>query len=46
VFLNLDAAITDGASLNALTFDRWAARMAQHGMTDAEARGHFAGWGG
>ncbi len=43
-FLNLDAAITDGARLNALTFDRWAARMAEHGMTDAEARGHFAAW--
>jgi tRNA (cmo5U34)-methyltransferase len=44
VFLNLDAAITEGARLNALTFDRWAARMAEHGMTDAEARGHFAAW--
>ena len=44
MFLNLDAAITDGARLNALTFHRWAARMAQHGMTDAEARGHFAAW--
>lgn len=44
VFLNLDAAITDGARLNALTFDRWAARMAEQGMTDAEARGNFAAW--
>ena len=44
VLLNLDAAITEGARLNALTFDRWAARMAEHGMTDAEARGHFAAW--
>jgi tRNA (cmo5U34)-methyltransferase len=44
VFLNLDAAITDGPRLNALTFDRWAARMAEHGMTDSEARGHFAAW--
>ena len=44
VFLNLDAAITEGARLNALTFDRWAAHMAEHGMTDAEARGHFAAW--
>jgi tRNA (cmo5U34)-methyltransferase len=44
VFLNLDAAITEGARLNALTFDRWAARMAAQGMTDAEARGHFAAW--
>lgn len=44
VLLNLDAAITEGARLNALTFDRWAARMAEHGVTDAEARGHFSGW--
>ena len=44
VFLNLDAAITEGARLNALTFDRWAARMAEQGMTDAEARGNFAAW--
>jgi tRNA (cmo5U34)-methyltransferase len=44
VFLNLDAAITEGARLNALTLDRWAARMAEHGMTDAEARCHFAAW--
>jgi tRNA (cmo5U34)-methyltransferase len=44
VFLNLDAAITEGARLNALIFDRWAAHMAEHGMTDAEARGHFAAW--
>ena len=44
VFLNLDAAITEGPRLNALTFDRWAARMAEHGITEAEARGHFAAW--
>ena len=46
VLLNLDAAITEGARLNALTFDRWAVRMAEHGMTEAEARGHFAAWAG
>ena len=45
VFLNLDAAITEAPRLSALTFDRWAARMAEHGITDAEARGHFAAWG-
>jgi tRNA (cmo5U34)-methyltransferase len=44
VFLNLDAAITDGIHLGALTFDRWAARMAEHDITDAEARAHFATW--
>lgn len=46
VFLNLDAAITEGPRLNALTFDRWAARMAEHGITGAEARGRFAAWAG
>ena len=43
-FLNLDAAVTEGARLNALTFDRWKARMAEHGITDTEARGHFTAW--
>src|SRR5262245_52048332 len=31
VFLNLDAAITAGSRLNALMFDRWAARMREQG---------------
>jgi tRNA (cmo5U34)-methyltransferase len=44
VFLNLDAAITEGPRLNALTFDRWAAGMAEHGITDTAARSHFAAW--
>jgi len=44
VFLNIDAAVTEGPRLNALVFDRWAARMAEHGITDADARGHFAAW--
>ncbi len=44
VFLNLDAAITEGPRLHALVFERWAARMAEHGITEAEARGHFAAW--
>jgi tRNA (cmo5U34)-methyltransferase len=44
VFLNLDASVTEGARLNGLVFDRMAVRMADHGITDAEARGHFAGW--
>lgn len=46
VFLNLDAAITEGSRLSLLAFDRWAARMAEHGITDAEARGLFARWAG
>jgi tRNA (cmo5U34)-methyltransferase len=44
VFVNLDAAITEGPRLGAVTFDRWARGMAGHGITDAEARGHFAAW--
>jgi tRNA (cmo5U34)-methyltransferase len=46
VFLNLDAAITEGPRLHALTFQRWAARMAEHGISEAEARGHFTAWAG
>jgi len=42
--LNLDAAVTEGSRLNALVFDRMAARMGDHGIGDAEARGHFAAW--
>jgi tRNA (cmo5U34)-methyltransferase len=44
VFLNLDAAITEGPRLNALTFRRWAAGMAEHGIAESEAREHFAAW--
>jgi tRNA (cmo5U34)-methyltransferase len=44
VLLNLDAAVTEGARLNRLGFDRWAARMGDHGITDAQARAHFAAW--
>lgn len=44
VFLNLDAAITEDPRLRALTFERWAARMAEHGITQAEATEHFTAW--
>lgn len=44
VFVNLDAATAEGPRLNALTFQRWAERMAEHGITEAEARDHFAAW--
>ena len=46
VFVNLDAAMTEGPRLNALAFQRWAAGMAEQGITEAEARGHFAAWAG
>ncbi len=44
VLLNLDAAVTEGARLNGLVFDRMAERMGDHGISDSEARGHFASW--
>lgn len=44
VLLNLDAAVSEGERLNQLGFDRWAARMADHGISDAQARAHFAAW--
>ncbi|HET6866819.1 MAG TPA: class I SAM-dependent methyltransferase [Solirubrobacteraceae bacterium] len=44
VLMNLDAAVTEGTRLNGLVFDRMAIRMGDHGISDAEARGHFASW--
>ena len=44
VLLNLDAAVTEGARLNGLVFDRMTERMRDHGISDAEARAHFAAW--
>ena len=44
VLLNLDAAVSEGERLNRLVFDRMAERMADHGISDTEARGHFAAW--
>jgi tRNA (cmo5U34)-methyltransferase len=44
VLLNLDAAVTEDKRLKGVVFDRWAARMGEHGITDAEARAHFASW--
>lgn len=44
MMLNLDAAVSEGARLNGLVFDRMALRMGDHGISDAEARGHFASW--
>jgi len=43
-FLNIDAAVTGGPRLGALVYDRWAARMTEQGITEPEARGHFAAW--
>jgi tRNA (cmo5U34)-methyltransferase len=44
VLLNLDAAVTEDKQLSGVLFDRWAARMGDHGINDAQARAHFAAW--
>jgi tRNA (cmo5U34)-methyltransferase len=42
--INLDATLTEDQRLRQLVFDRVATRMGDHGISDAEARGHFASW--
>jgi tRNA (cmo5U34)-methyltransferase len=44
VLLNLDAAVSEDTRLSELVFDRWADRMSEHGISDSQARGHFAAW--
>lgn len=44
MLLNLDAAVTEDKRLGGVLFDRWAARMGDHGITDGQARAHFAPW--
>jgi tRNA (cmo5U34)-methyltransferase len=44
--LNLDAAVTEGPRLSRLVFDSVATWMGDHGISDAEARDHFAAWAG
>jgi tRNA (cmo5U34)-methyltransferase len=44
LMVNLDAAVTEGRRLNGLVFDLMAERMRDHGISDKEARGHFASW--
>jgi tRNA (cmo5U34)-methyltransferase len=44
VFLNLDAAVSDGPRLRALGVDGWVAHMGKQGIPEAEARGHIAAW--
>lgn len=43
-FLNLDATVSSDPTISKLTFDRWAAAMAMHGIEDATARQHFSDW--
>lgn len=44
VFLNLDAAVSEGARLGALALNGWVAHMGEQGIPEAEARGHIAAW--
>ena len=43
-FLNLDAAVSEDPRVNRLMFDRWASHLGEHGISDDEARAHFAAW--
>jgi tRNA (cmo5U34)-methyltransferase len=43
-FLNHDAALTEGPRLGGLMVDGWVAHMGEHGIPEAEARGHIAAW--
>jgi tRNA (cmo5U34)-methyltransferase len=46
VLLNLDSAVTEDPTLNALLFNRWATHMVEHGISDEQAHAHFAAWAG
>lgn len=43
-FLNLDASVSAEPTISKLTFDRWAASMATHGIAETAARQHFSDW--
>ncbi len=44
MFVNLDAAVTEGPRLSELVLRRWADGMAEHGIGAEEAQAHFAAW--
>jgi tRNA (cmo5U34)-methyltransferase len=44
VFLNVDAAVSDGPRLGALAVDTVVAHMGENGIPEAEAREHIASW--
>jgi tRNA (cmo5U34)-methyltransferase len=44
VFLNLDAAVSDGPRLRARAVDGWVGHMGDHGIPEAEARRRIAAW--
>jgi tRNA (cmo5U34)-methyltransferase len=43
-FLNADVAIAAGGPLRDFSYREWIAAMAPHGITEAQARAHFASW--
>lgn len=44
VFLNADTAIAAGGRLREFSYQEWVDAMAPHGITEAQARAHFASW--
>ena len=44
VLVVLDATVSADPRLSALTFARWAEAMAEHGIDEAAAHGHFRSW--
>jgi tRNA (cmo5U34)-methyltransferase len=44
IFVNADTAVPAGGVLHDHAFKGWAASMAPHGISEAQARAHFASW--
>ena len=44
VFLNADTAIAAGGALRDFSYDEWVRAMAPHGISEKQAREHFASW--
>ena len=44
VFLNADTAIATGGALRDFSYDEWVRAMAPHGISEKQAREHFASW--
>jgi tRNA (cmo5U34)-methyltransferase len=44
VFLNADTAIAASGRLREFSYQEWVDAMAPHGITEAQARAHFASW--
>ena len=44
IFLNADTAIAAGGALREFSYQEWVNAMAPHGITEKQARAHFASW--